>query len=74
MWDELEKLLAEASKHSTDIMAMFDAEDALAAFLADNAPAMLAENKRLRAWQEAAFEAHPNIDLDIAALNEGKQP
>jgi hypothetical protein len=22
----------------------------------------------LEAWQEKAFEAHPNIDLDIAAL------
>ena len=27
--------------------------------------------EKLRAWQEKAFQAHPNIDLDIEALGDG---
>ena len=29
-----------------------------------------AEYEALRKWQEMAFEAHPNIDLDIEAISE----
>lgn len=31
-----------------------------------------AEVEQLRKWQEAAFDVHPNIDLDIAALEAGE--
>ena len=36
-------------------------DDGLATFV----PALVAEVERLRSWQEAAFDAHPNLDLDI---------
>lgn len=45
----------------------WDDYDAMAALLR-RIPELEAERDQLRAWQQAAFAAYPNIDLDIDAL------
>lgn len=39
-----------------------------AAALLRRIPEIEAERDQLRAWQQAAFAAHPNIDIDIEAI------
>lgn len=47
-------------------------EEEIAALVAERDLAVY-EQDALRAWQEKAFQAHPNIDLDIdAAMGEQK--
>ena len=42
----------------------YDGVDVMHAWLAVD------ELRELRAWRDMAFQAHPNIDLDIASLRE----
>jgi hypothetical protein len=43
----------------------YDGFDIMAAWLA------IDELRRLRAWCEKAFQAHPNLDIEIEALGNG---